>query len=147
MKYEEYVQSNRPLWVSGIALVATSLLPLSILVFEGWHSGVPWAAFFAVQIAVLMPGIYLIRPLVFWIWLAVSITISLTGIFTIEHYWNSVPDWMDAEMPKWVSYSIKVSIWIIQTSSIVLGIFGWIKYFVGKTHNKALQATSQWYRT
>ena len=147
MKYEEYVQSNRPLWVSGIALVATSLLPLSILVFEGWHSGVPWAAFFAVQIAVLMPGIYLIRPLVFWIWLAVSITISLTGIFTIEHYWNSVPDWMDAEMPKWVSYSIKASIWIIQTSSIVLGIFGWIKYFVGKTHNKALQATSQWYRT
>jgi len=80
MKYEDYILSNKPLWVSGIGLAVASLLPVSVLVFEGWHSGVPWAAFFAFLMAVLMPGIYLIRPRVFWVWMTAAIKTSIRFI-------------------------------------------------------------------
>jgi hypothetical protein len=129
MKYEECILSDKPIWMSSIGLAVASLLPVSIFVLEGWHSGVPWAAFFAVMISVLMPGIYLIRPRVFWIWAAFAITLSVMVIGTIEYYWRAAPDWMDAEIPKWVSYSIKASIRLILGSTVLLGIIGWFVYF------------------
>ena len=136
MEHAEYIQSSKPLRVSGIALAVTSLLPISVLVFEGWHSGVPWAAFLALLIAVFMPGIYLIRPLVFSIWVALVVIISVASICTIEYYWNSVPDWMDAEIPKWISYSINMSLRLILATSVALGLFGWLRYFKRRrSHN------------
>lgn len=133
------MRSNKPLWISGVSLAVTSLLPLSVVILEGWHSGVPWAAFFALQMSVLIPGIYLLRPLVFWIWIALAIIASSAGNLTIHHYWNSVPDWMDAEIPAAVRITIKTCIWLILGSSVVLGILGWMKYGKGRagTHNTA----------
>lgn len=141
MKYEEYILSNKPLWVSSIGLAVASLLPVSVLVFEGWHSGVPWAAFFAVLMAVFMPGIYLIRRRVFWVWMTAAIIISVTGNCTIQYYWRTAPDWMDAEIPKWISFSIKASIRFILGSSVVLGLIGWFTYFKRKKDHTTTKST------
>ena len=142
MKYEEYILSNKPLWVSGIGLAVASLLPVSVLVFEGWHSGVPWAAFFAVLMAVLMPGIYLIRPRVFWVWMTTAIILSVTGTCTIQYYWRTAPDWMDADIPRWISVAIKTSIRFILGSSVVLGLFGWFVYFRRKGTHRTTASTA-----
>jgi hypothetical protein len=98
-------------------------------VFEGWHSGVPYGVFFAVQIAILMPGIYLIRPLVFWIWMSFCCTANIVCAATLYHYWTSCPDWMDAEVPKAVLMGIATSMWLNQIGIVMLGCFGWFKYF------------------
>jgi hypothetical protein len=137
MKYEDYMRSNKPLRISGVALAVTSLFPLSAVILEGWHTGVASAAFFAFQVSVLIPGIYLLRPLVFWIWLTFAIIAIWAGNLTVLHYWTSVPDWMDAEIPAAVTMAIKVSLWLFDGSSVVLGIFGWLKYRLGRmrTHN------------
>lgn len=137
MKYEDYIRSSKPLRISGLALAVTSLLPITVVILEGWHSGVPWAAFFALQMAVLVPGIYLLHPRVFGLWIVASGIAALTGNLTIHHYWNSVPDWMDAEIPTAVRLSIKASIWLILGSSVALGALGWIKYLKSRktTHN------------
>ncbi len=129
MPYDQYIGGNKPLWLSGIMLPLTLLLPILILVFEGWHNGVPCGAFLAIQISVLVPGIYLLRPLVFCVWVVITVVASSLGMLTIHLYWNSMADWMDAEIPTWVLHTIKVSLWLILSSSVALGILGWLKYF------------------
>jgi hypothetical protein len=137
MKYEDYMRSNKPLCISGVAIAVTSLFPISGVILEGWHSGVLWASFFAMQMAVFMPGIYLLHPRAFGLWIAISITVIIVGLLTFHHFWNSVPDWMDADIPAAVILAINVSIWLILGSSVVLGILGWINYLRGRkqTHN------------
>lgn len=132
MNHEQYMRSKQPLWFSGLALAVTSLLPLSVVLSDGWSSSAAWAAFFPAQMAVFMPGIFLLHPRVFWLWLAFSVIASLAGNWIIHSYWNSGPDWMDAEIPAAVMGAIQASIWLILGSSVVLGVLGWIKYFRGR---------------
>jgi hypothetical protein len=129
MKFEDYICTRKPLYISGILFPFTLLVPILTVVFEGWHSGVPYGVFFAVQIAILMPGIYLIRPLVFWIWMSFCCTANIVCAATLYHYWTSCPDWMDAEVPKAVLMGIATSMWLNQIGIVMLGCFGWFKYF------------------
>ena len=129
MNHDQYMRSAWPLWYSGIALAVASLLPLSMVLSDGWSSSVAWATFFAAQMAVFMPGFFLLHPRVFWLWLAFTVMASLAGNWVIHSYWNSGPDWMDAEIPAAVMGAIQSSIWIILGSSLLLGTLGWITYF------------------
>ena len=128
MKYEHYMRSNKPLCISGVACAVTSLFPISGVILDGWHSGVLWALFFAMQIAVFMPGIYLLHPRAFGIWITLSITVIIVVYLTFHNFYNSVPDWMDADIPAAVMLAINISLWLIFGSSVVFGILGWIKY-------------------
>jgi hypothetical protein len=128
MTYDEYIHSRRPVHFSIVLFAVALLLPISIIVFEGWHSGVPYGFGVAVAIGVLIPGIYLFRPLALGIWLAFSGITSLVGLLTFRHYWRSVPDWMDAQIPHGVTTAISFSLYIVQTTMLVLGICGWVRY-------------------
>ena len=134
MRYEHYVHSNRPLHLSAVLLGIALLLPLSIFATEGWHSGVLYSIGFAFAIGVFIPGIYLLRPLVFYLWAAYSAVVSVSGILVFEYYWRSVPDWMDADIPDALTITIRVLIMLIEVSMFVLGIWGWIHYFKVKSH-------------
>ena len=121
MNYGEYIQSNKPLWLSGVLLPIGMLLPVLVFVFEGWHDGMPWAIFIAILFAILIPGIYLIRPRVFWIWGGVTLVNSVFGIIIIRHYWL-------AEMPKAISTGIRLSCWFNLVAPVILGSCGWLRF-------------------
>ncbi len=129
MSYEQYIHSGKPLRVSATLSCVAILLPLSILALEGWHSGVAYGFGIALAVGVFIPGIYLLRPLAFYIWAALSAVASIASIVVIEHYWRSGPDWMDAEIPRGIAAAMRASLFVIQASILVLGTCGWVQYF------------------
>ena len=128
MKYEDYIRSARPVKDLCILSAASLLLPILIYVTGGWHSGVLWAIFFSLGLPLAL-GIYLLRPIIFFIWSSVFTIISIIAFLTITHYWNSVSDWMDAQIPVWILVSIKAYCYLFHISILMLGILGWYKYF------------------
>jgi hypothetical protein len=128
MTYDEYIHSRKPVRVSAGLFVVVLLIPLATLTFEGWHSGVFWGFGFAVAVGFLIPGIHLLRPQALALWTMLSGGTSLFAILTALHYWRSVPDWMDAQIPHSVTSAISVSLFVIQTSMFILGVCGWIRY-------------------
>ena len=128
MTYEQYIHSSRPIHVSIVLFSVVLLLSISIIVFEGWHSGVPYGIGIAVALGFLIPGIYLLRPLALGLWLSFSGITSLIGLLTFRHYWRSVPDWMDAQIPRGVTTAISLSLSVVETTMLLLGISGWVRY-------------------
>jgi hypothetical protein len=144
MKFDDYIKSNKPLWVSVVLLGLAMLIPVYTVVFQGWHSGVPFGVWFAIQVGIFMPGIYLIRPLVFWIWVAFMLITGVLGIVTFEYYWRSVPDWMDARIPNGIGLAIRTWLWLTQAAILGLGAFGWLRFFKFRrgTSHKPSQPTA-----
>jgi hypothetical protein len=129
MKYQQYIHSNAPIWVSAVLLSLMLLLPVLVIVFEGYHDGVPYCILFAFQMAIFVPGIGLIRPLVFYIWSGICFLSNVLGLAMIYYYWTSAPDWMDAEIPDAIRAAIHMSIWLNQIAIFVLGTYGWFRHF------------------
>ena len=128
MKYEGYILSGKPVKDLYILSAVSLLLPISIYVTEGLHSGVLWAIFFSSGLPLAL-DIYLLRPIIFLIWSSVFTIISIIGLLTITHYWNSVSDWMDAKIPAWRDTFINAYCYLLHISTLLLGISGWHKYF------------------
>ena len=129
MNYEQYIRSGKPVCLSVTLSCIALLLPLSILALEGWHSGVAYGVGIALAVGVFIPGIYLLRPLAFYIWAALSAVASISGTLVVEHYWRAAPDWMDAQMPRGIAVTIRACLLVIQASILILGTWGWVHYF------------------
>jgi hypothetical protein len=138
MTHQEYIRSSRPLWVSGVLLALGLLIPILVLAFEGWHSGVPYGVLFAVELGIFLPGILLLRRRICITWLVLSLLTTIPCGITIYHCLTATPDWMDTEIPPAVWVVVTGTIWANRSSWYVLGAWGWFRYF--RNRNKPRRA-------